>query len=73
MKSRCLAKSTSAVAMIAIMGTATICPPSFSCRFSGRIRNRIYPTPQLRGTGGAVEEDRIVWMTPKTSSPRSPT
>src|SRR3984957_21173860 len=27
MKSRCLAKSTSAVAMIAIMGTATICPP----------------------------------------------
>ena len=27
MKSRCLAKVQAAVAMIAIMGTATICPP----------------------------------------------
>ena len=59
MKSRWLAKSTSAVAMIAVMGTATICPASCSRRGAGRIRNRIHPAPQLCGAGWTVGETGV--------------
>ena len=59
MKSRWLAKGTSAVAMIAVMGTATICPPPAHAGVPGAIRNRIHAAPQLRGAGWAVGETGV--------------
>jgi len=59
MKSRWLAKGTSAVAMIAVMGDCDDMPASCECRGTGRIRNRIHPAPQLRGTGWTIGETGV--------------